>query len=257
MILIAERCTVRGEGEQLRLDRVDISVGEGEIHAIIGPNGAGKSTLMGVLSGMLKVHSGAVTFQGSPLHDLGVRDLARARSILGQDLAVSFGFTVAEVVAWGRTPWRGSRDTAMDSQRIEHAIELTQIGGLRNRRINQLSGGERKRVHIARVIAQDTPLMFFDEPDSDLDLVGADQLDQMLINLRESGRTLVLSSHNLSWISGLATHVILMGEGKVIAAGPTREVMNQDHLSRAYKKNINVLWSSDSRGREIAMCSPN
>ena len=257
MILIAERCTVRGEGEHLRLDSVDIQVGEGEIHAIIGPNGAGKSTLMGALSGMLKVNSGGVTFKGSPLHNLGVRDLARARSILGQDLAVSFGFTVAEVVAWGRTPWRGSRESAMDSQRIEHAIELTQIGGLRNRRINQLSGGERKRVHIARVIAQDTPLMFFDEPDSDLDLVGADQLDQTLINLRDSGRTLVVSSHNLSWISGLATHVILMGEGKVIAAGPTREVMNQDYLSRAYGKNINVLWSGDSRGREIAICSPN
>jgi iron complex transport system ATP-binding protein len=230
-------------------------VGQGEIHAVIGPNGAGKSTLMGILSGMHKVDSGIVEFNSRPLRELSVRELARARSVLGQDLAVTFGFTVAEVVAWGRAPWRGTDHMKEDAGAIERAMQVTQITSLRERRINQLSGGERKRVHIARVIAQNCPLMFFDEPDSDLDLVGTNELDAMLRSLNQKGHTLLVSSHNLSWISGLATHVILMGAHKIVGAGPTREILTPELLSQAYGQAINVAWGIDTSGREIAMCT--
>jgi iron complex transport system ATP-binding protein len=255
MILTAKQCTVSGEGSQLRLDAIDLEVSEGEIHAVIGPNGAGKSTLMAALSGMINVDSGSIEFNGAPLQDLGVRELARTRSVLGQDLAVSFGFTVAEVVAWGRAPWRGTKQMKDDQGAIEQAIQAARIAPLRNRRINQLSGGERKRVHIARVIAQDAPLMFFDEPDSDLDLVGTNELDETLRGLNQAGRTLLISSHNISWVSALSTHVILMGDHKIVGAGPTREVLTSGLLSRAYGTSINVQWSHDANGREIAMCT--
>lgn len=255
MILAARSCTVLGEGGQLRLDAVSVEVGQGEIHAVVGPNGAGKSTLMGILSGMQKVDSGIVEFNSQPIRDLNVSELARARSVLGQDLAVSFGFTVAEVVAWGRAPWRGTEQMKEDQKAIEWAMQVAQITSLRNRRINQLSGGERKRVHIARVIAQDCPLNFFDEPDSDLDLVGTQELDVTLRSLHEIGRTLLVSSHNLSWISALATHVILMGDHKIVGMGPTKEILTTQLLSQAYGKTINVQWSLDASGREIAMCT--
>jgi len=255
VILSARKATVLGEGEPFRLDAIDVEIGVGEIHAIIGPNGAGKSTLIGILSGMLKVDSGSIEFNTRPLQDLSVRELARSRSILGQDLAVSFGFTVAEVVAWGRAPWRGTEDMRNDQTAIDRAIEIVHITPLRKRRINQLSGGERKRVHIARVIAQDCPLMFFDEPDSDLDLIGTDQLDATLRSLNEAGRTLLISSHNLSWLSALATHVILMGDHKIVAAGPMREVLTPVLLSQAYGRKINVYWSQETNGREMAICT--
>ena len=255
MILAARSCTVLGEGGQIRLDAVSVEVGQGEIHAVVGPNGAGKSTLMGILSGMQKVDSGIVEFNSRPIRDLNVRELARERSILGQDLAVSFGFTVAEVVAWGRAPWRGTDQMKEDQNTIEWAMQVAQITSLRNRRINQLSGGERKRVHLARVMAQDCPLIFFDEPDSDLDLIGTNELDVTLRSLNETGRTLLVSSHNLSWISGLATHVILMGDHKIVGMGPTKEILTTQLLSQAYGKTISVQWSSDAGGREIAMCT--
>lgn len=255
MILRASTCTVLGEAGRPRLDSVSVEVNQGEIHAVIGPNGAGKSTLMEILSGMNKVDSGTVEFNSWPLGDLNVRELARARSVLGQDLAVSFGFTVAEVVAWGRAPWRGTDRMKEDESAIENAMQVTQISAIRDRRINQLSGGERKRVHIARVIAQDCPLMFFDEPDSDLDLIGANELDATLQGLNKAGRTLLVSSHNLSWISGLATHVILMGDHKIVGAGPTKQVLTTESLSNAYDKAISVQWSMDALGREIAMCT--
>lgn len=255
MILTASSCTVLGEAGQLRLDAVSVEVRQGEIHAVIGPNGAGKSTLMGILSGMHKVDSGTVEFNSRPVLDLNVRELARARSVLGQDLAVTFGFTVAEVVAWGRAPWRGTDHMKEDATAIEQAMQVAQITSLRERRINQLSGGERKRVHIARVIAQDSPLMFFDEPDSDLDLIGTNELDATLRNLNYEGRTLLVSSHNLSWISGLATHIILMGDHKIVGAGPTKEILTTELLSQAYGKAINVQWATDSNGREVAMCT--
>lgn len=255
MILAASMCTVLGEAGQPRLDAVSVEVKQGEIYAVIGPNGAGKSTLMGILSGMLKVDSGTVELNSQPLLNLNVRELARARSVLGQDLAVTFGFTVAEVVAWGRAPWRGTDRMKEDESFLESAMRATQVTSLRDRPINQLSGGERKRVHIARVIAQDCPLMFFDEPDSDLDLIGTNELDATLRNVNQKGRTLLVSSHNLSWISGLATHVILMGAGKIVGAGPTREILTPDLLSQAYGQAINVSWATDTRGREIAMCT--
>jgi iron complex transport system ATP-binding protein len=246
MILVAKKCTVSGENGQFRLDRIDVEVGRGEMHAVIGPNGAGKSTLMGILSGIITPDSGTVEFMDAPLGDL---------SVLGQELAVSFGFTVSEVVAWGRAPWRGTKEASSDQEKIDLAIQVAEIAPLCGRRINQLSGGERKRVHIARVIAQDCPLMFFDEPDSDLDLVGTRQLEETLRTLHQGGRTLVVSSHNLSWISGLSTHVILMGEHEVLAAGPVREVFTSELLSRAYRTKISVAWSTDARGHDFAICT--
>ena len=255
MILVAKKCTVSGENGQFRLDRIDVEVGRGEMHAVIGPNGAGKSTLMGILSGIITPDSGTVEFMDAPLGDLSVRELARSRAVLGQELAVSFGFTVSEVVAWGRAPWRGTKEASSDQEKIDLAIHVAEIEPLCGRRINQLSGGERKRVHIARVIAQDCPLMFFDEPDSDLDLVGTRQLEETLRTLHQGGRTLVVSSHNLSWISGLSTHVILMGEHEVLAAGPVREVFTSELLSRAYRTKISVAWSTDARGHDFAICT--
>jgi iron complex transport system ATP-binding protein len=142
-----------------------------------------------------------------------------------------------------------------DDSVMESAMRATQVTSLRDRPINQLSGGERKRVHIARVIAQDCPLMFFDEPDSDLDLIGNNELDATLRSLHQRGRTLVVSSHNLSWISGLATHVILMGEHAIVGAGPTKEILTSELLSNAYGTAINVQWTSDPSGRDIAMCT--
>jgi iron complex transport system ATP-binding protein len=255
MILVARACTVLGEAGQLRLDAVSVELGQGEIHAVIGPNGAGKSTLMGILSGMNKVDSGIVEFNSRPLENLSAGELARVRSVLGQDLAVTFGFTVAEVVAWGRSPWRGTDRTKEDEGIIERAMLATKVTSLRDRPINQLSGGERKRVHIARVIAQDCSLMFFDEPDSDLDLIGTNELDATLRSLNQNGHTLLVSSHNLSWISGLATRVILMGAHKIVGAGPTKEIFTPEMLSNAYGQTISVQWTTDASGRKIAVCT--
>jgi iron complex transport system ATP-binding protein len=142
-----------------------------------------------------------------------------------------------------------------DDSVMESAMRATQVTSLRDRPINQLSGGERKRVHIARVIAQDCPLMFFDEPDSDLDLIGTKELDATLQSLNQKGRTLLVSSHNLSWISGIATHVILMGDHKVVGAGPTKEIFTPELLSRAYGTAISVQWTTDASGRETAVCT--
>lgn len=142
-----------------------------------------------------------------------------------------------------------------DQAAIDRAIEIVQIVPLRNRRINQLSGGERERVHIARVIAQECPLMFFDEPDSDLDLIGTDQIDATLRSLDEAGQTLLISSYNLSWLSALATHVILMGDHKIVAAGPTREGLTQVLLSQADGRKINEHWPQETGRREMSICT--
>ena len=167
-------------GERFRLQQTDLRIRSGVVTAVIGRNGSGKSTLLGVLSGELAPGSGIALIGGHDVRELSTVELARRRALLTQETQVSFGFTVADVVGWGRTPWRGTPSTDDDTRAVDDAIAAQGLDDLRDRAVTSLSGGERKRVHIARVMAQDTGLLLLDEADSDLDLVGRRNLDTLV-----------------------------------------------------------------------------
>jgi len=166
-----------GSGSGARLHPTDLLFEPGTVTSIIGPNGSGKSTLLGLMSGDTRPTSGLVLMNGNQSATLSATMLARHQSLLAQDTTVSFPFLVHEVVAWGRLAWRRTPSAVDDARIINAAIESQDLAALRDRRVTELSGGEQTRVHLARIIAQQTPLLLLDEADADLDLVGRSHLD--------------------------------------------------------------------------------
>lgn len=231
----------------VRLQPTTMQFPSGEVTAVIGPNGAGKSTLLGLAAGMLQPTTGSVLINDREIHRMSARELARERAVLTQDEGVIFGFTVAEVVQWGRTPWQGFRSPtgAQSADIVISALKAVDMHAERERPINELSGGERKRVHLARIIAQQASILLLDEPDSDLDLSGLQSLDRAIRRMNVDGTTVVLTSHDLGRISRLATHVVLVAQGCVLAQGDVRTVVTSETLSEAYRINVRVHWGDD------------
>ncbi|WP_223171998.1 ATP-binding cassette domain-containing protein [Microbacterium sp. NIBRBAC000506063] len=136
------------------LEDASIEVHAGEIHALVGPNGAGKSTLFGVLAGDLEPESGRVELDGAALAGIRPRDLARRRAVLLQQNTVSFSFTAEQVVRMGRAPWARTPQEDDDDRAVAEAMAATEVLPLARRSVSSLSGGERARVGLARVLAQ-------------------------------------------------------------------------------------------------------
>lgn len=235
-------CMLRGTSGRIRLDLTSLEFAPGMVTAVIGPNGAGKSTLMGLASATLRPSEGRVLFGEVSAADLNARELAQRRAVLAQELSVPFGFSVHDVVSWGRTPWRGTKKQQHDSAVVAGALDSLQISGIANRPINELSGGERKRVHLARITAQETTCVFMDEPDADLDLSGLAILDSTIRRMNDQGATVVISTHDIQRASHLADRIVLVAQQKVLAHGETRLVLNSDVLSEAYKARVEIEW---------------
>ncbi len=228
-------------GRQHRLNGVDIDIRAGRVHALVGPNGSGKSTLLSVLAGDLRPDSGEVLVQGIPWSTYSVAEAARLRALLAQETPLAFPFTVREVIGWGRLPWRGRRGAEAvnsaepsDDAIINEVIAVHNLGELLDRTVPSLSGGERARVHLARVMAQRTPLLMLDEADAALDLAGQAHLDAAVRRRREQGVAVVVVSHDLSRVAALADEVTLLEHGRVIAQGAAEQMLTAETLSAAY-----------------------
>ena len=227
-------------GNHVRLRATDLSFQPGTITSIIGPNGSGKSTLLGLMSGDVLPTDGLVLMNGSEASSMGTTLLARHRSLLAQESTVAFPFLVREVVAWGRLAWRRTPAAAQDAGIIDAAIDSQGLETLRDRRVTELSGGERTRVHLARVIAQRTALLLLDEADADLDLVGRSHLDETVAALALEGRTVVLVSHDINRVARLSHRMIVMRAGGVHADGSPREVLTAGVLGAAFGTTVDV-----------------
>ncbi len=228
-------------GEHYRLHPTTLSIPTGTVTAVVGRNGSGKSTLLGVLAGEIAPTSGDARIGGDLVRSLSPRALARRRALLAQETHVAFGFTVRDVVGWGRAPWRGTPQTAQDDEIVAVAIATQELGALVDRPVTSLSGGERKRVHIARVTAQQAGLLLLDEADSDLDLVGRRTVDVAARQHATQGNTVVVVSHDVTRISHACDRVILMRRGQVVADGPRDAVLTEDQLTDAFEASVRVV----------------
>jgi len=227
------------------LHGVSVAVERGEILALVGPNGAGKSTLLGTLAGDIQPEAGAVSFDGEPIDSLKSKDLARRRGLLLQSNQVSFPFPVGHVVEMGRNPWSGTDESERDDEVVSWAMEQVEVSDLRQRRFNELSGGERARVSLARVLAQDTELLLLDEPTAALDLHHQNRVLSLIRQRAKDNRGVVVVAHDLSLAAALADRVGVLVDGRMLAVGTVQEVMNQELLSEAYQVPIHVLPGPD------------
>jgi len=216
------------------LDGVSLEVIAGEVLVLVGPNGAGKSTLLGVLSGERKPARGSVTAEGRELGSIKHAELARLRSVLTQENAVSFPFRVVEVVSMGRAPWARTVEGRDDVAAVSEAMDAADVTHLAERRYTQLSGGEKARVSLARVLAQQTQVVFLDEPTASLDLRHQEDVMRIARVLADQGRAVVVVLHDLSLAGAYADRMALVSAGRLEAIGSPAEVLTEERVERVY-----------------------
>ena len=243
-LLSVQSVDVRLAGRQV-LNNISLHVEPGEVLALVGPNGAGKSTLLGVLAGDIRPDAGSVLLRGAPIRQSRAKELARQRAMLLQSNQVSFPFSVGHVVSMGRNPWVGTDQAGEDDEVIARAMEQVDVTELRQRRFSELSGGERARVSLARVLAQDTEIVLLDEPTAALDLHHQDRVMRLIRELSSSGRAVVVVVHDLSLAAAFADRVGLLVDGRLLAIGAVSEVMTPELLSDAYDVPIHVMSGPD------------
>lgn len=222
---------VRVDGGRTRVAETSLQIDRGTITVLGGRNGAGKSTLLSLIAGEIAPSSGAITLLG---HDPRTRDaqaLARDRALLDQDAPAPVGFTVAQVVSWGRRCWRGTTASSEDDAVVAAMLDEHGITHLAERQVHELSGGERSRVHLARVRAQRAPILLLDEADADLDLEGRYHLDQAILREAASGTAVIVVSHDLQRLTRVANRLLLIDKGTVIADGPPGQVATAERLA--------------------------
>ncbi|GIG67155.1 heme ABC transporter ATP-binding protein [Phytomonospora endophytica] len=222
------------------LREVSLTVRTGEVLALVGPNGAGKSTLLAALAADLP-STGDITLAGRPIGDWTVAELARHRSVLPQHPTLSFPFPVADVVAMGRAPWATTEAADEDEAVVTEAMELCEVTAFAERPFGSLSGGERARVALARVLAQRTPLVMLDEPTAALDLRHQELVMRVCRARAGSGDAVVVVLHDLGLAAAYCDRVAVMHDGRVAACGSPREVFAAELLSEVYRQPVDVF----------------
>ncbi|MCB1495009.1 MAG: ABC transporter ATP-binding protein [Bauldia sp.] len=212
----------------------------GEFLAVVGPNGAGKTTLLKASAGLLE-SSGAVLLGGAPIEGLSRKQRAQRLGYLPQGHVFHWPLSVAEVVGLGRLP-RGAGADLSEEDRIAvaRAMEETGVSGFADRAVTTLSGGERARVALARVLATEAPLILADEPTASLD--PRYQLIVLDILKRHAAKGAVISVlHDLGMAARYADRVLVLDEGRVVASGPPRDVLSEERLGKTFGVRADIL----------------
>ncbi|MDN4475836.1 heme ABC transporter ATP-binding protein [Demequina sp. SYSU T00192] len=241
----ARDVTVRA-GDAALVDSVTLDVRHGELLALVGPNGAGKSTLLSALSGERSLAGGLVELDGRPLSAWQPGPLARERAVLTQDNQVAFPFTVAEVVAMGRAPWRGRPESDEDDAVIAESLARADVAHLAGRAFPSLSGGERARVSLARVLAQRTRIVMLDEPTAALDIRHQEEVFALARELARAGAAVVVVVHDLSLAAAYADRIAVLDRARLAGMGSPREVLVPELLERVYGLGVRVIEDPDT-----------
>ncbi|MFI5644529.1 heme ABC transporter ATP-binding protein [Kitasatospora sp. NPDC051705] len=239
-LLTAEAVRLQAGGRDL-LAGAAVRVAAGEVGALLGPNGAGKSTLLSVLAGDVRPDGGEVRLLDRPLADYGAAELALHRALLPQSAELSFPFPAGEVVRMGRAPWAGTTAAAEDGAVVAEAMAATESTAFAGRPFTALSGGERARVALARVLAQRAPLLLLDEPTAALDLRHQELVLRIARERAAAGDGVVVVLHDLSLAAAHADRVVLLANGATVADGPVAEVLRAPLLSEVYGHPVEVL----------------
>ena len=227
-----------------RLSGISAALHPGGITAIVGPNGAGKSSLLACLAGLLKADSGSVMLDNAALANLAPQTRAQAIGYLPQSPEVAWDVSAETLVALGRLPWR-DRDAAA----IDAALATMELEDLRTRPISQLSGGERARALMARVLAGQPRWILADEPLANLDLAHQQTLLGVLRAQARAGTGVVLVMHGLAEAMNHADRVLVLFEGHLLADGPPEAVLDVATIRRAW--GIDARWLGEPGGRAL------
>jgi iron complex transport system ATP-binding protein len=230
-------------GSHWALRGVSMEIGAGELVGILGPNGSGKTTLLKVADRILDAHEGTLSLRGQPIQAYNRTALAREIAMVPQENHFQFVFSCLEVVLMGRFAhmglfqFEGERDMAVALE----AMEAAHCADLAQRPINQLSGGEKQRVLLARALAQEPGLVLLDEPTSFLDLRFKKEIFELLSSLKkERGLSLMIVSHDIDLSARYCDRIVLLDRGKVYAEGTPEEVLTARNVEAVYGCPVSV-----------------
>ncbi len=240
--IVARSATYR-VGSAVLVDDIDFEAGPGELIGMIGPNGAGKSTLLNLIAGTLQPSEGRVLLDGVDTADVAPSELALLRAMLTQQTPPDLPYTADQVVAMGRFPHR--RDPANTSDRdravIATAMEHTDTTRFAGRIYATLSAGERTLVSLARVLAQDTPIVLLDEPTTALDVAHQERIMRQAVRLAAEQRAVIVVLHDLNAAAVHTDRIVLMHQGTVVAHGQANDVLQAELLSDVYDQPMVVV----------------
>lgn len=220
---------------------VTASLPLGGVTALIGPNGAGKSTLLALMSRLETMDSGSVTVGGLDIASTPSGEIAKTLAILRQENHLSMRLSVRDLVAFGRFPHAGGRQTVVDLEAVETAMEQLDILSLADKYVDELSGGQRQRAFIAMVLAQDTQYLLLDEPLNNLDMKHSVEMMRLIRSLAEDhGKTVVVVLHDINFASSHADTIVAMKDGAVVHQGAPHEIMQPSVLRDIYDIDIRV-----------------
>ncbi|ASR45521.1 iron-dicitrate transporter ATP-binding subunit [Paenibacillus kribbensis] len=242
--------------DRLIVEDLNVEIPQGKITALVGANGSGKSTILKTMARIMNPKGGSVLLDGKSIHKQSTREVAKQLAILPQNPTAPEGLTVTELVSYGRFPYQkgfGSMK-ADDRKMVEWAIQVTGMSEFHDRPIDQLSGGQRQRAWIAMALAQDTDILFLDEPTTFLDMAHQLEVLHLLEYLNTSAeRTIVMVVHDLNHAARYAQHMIAIKKGKAEAVGAPTEVMSPDVLREVFGIEADIV--TDPR-TGVPLCLP-
>lgn len=224
------------------LKNISLEIKKGEFLGIIGPNGSGKTTLLRIMTGFLRPESGYVYFKEKNISEYYIKELAREIAVLPQTIDISYPYSVEEFISIARYPHTNQFFFSREKEKefIESIMNTMEVTHLKERRITELSQGERQRIFIAQLLAQEPSVMMLDEPVNHFDIKYQLKTLELLEGLNRDGMTIIIVLHDLNLASEFCNRVILISNGSIYKGGTPHEVLTYKNIEDVYKTVVVV-----------------
>lgn len=223
---------------------------EGTFYGIAGPNGSGKTTWLKLMAGLLNPDKEKVFIDGRDIHDMPRKTIAKGLSFVPQMFSIPYAYTVREVIMMGRYAHMNGIASGgpLHDEIVDNTIVQTALFELKDRYVNELSGGELQRVMIARAIAQDSKIILLDEPISHLDIHHQHQIIELLKKqCRDYNKTVIAVLHDLNITTNHCDHIFLLKEGHIIEQGEPMQVLTEEVIKRIYDIDVKLIYEGDNK----------
>lgn len=223
------------------LENITFELSSRQILALVGPNGAGKSTLLKCINGLLRYQKGSIDLNGKPIKGMHRKEIARYLAYVPQSNSYIFPFTVFDMVLQGRYPHGNRHQRKQDLEKTVEALWRTGTEDLAMRNLGSISGGQQQKVIIAKAIAQEAEVLLLDEPTSNLDIMHQLEIMELLRDMvNENNMSAIISMHDLNLASRYADEVIMLEQGKIVAAGDPVSVLTPENIASVYNVEVAV-----------------
>jgi iron complex transport system ATP-binding protein len=234
-------------GGKETLSEINFEAMTGEFIGLIGPNGSGKTTLMRCINGLLRPSKGTIYMEGKSTAGMKIKDIAKICANVPADCNEDFSLTVQELVFLGRYPHVNSMwwESKQDETVVAEAIRKFRLEGLVNRRLNELSSGEKARALLAKAVVQQPSILLADEPSAHLDLRYQLEVMETLWDLSRQGVTVLTASHDMNLTSKFCDRVVMLNAGRTVAMGRPADVITAERIRDVYSVEVSVFREGD------------